>query len=523
MANAESLAELPLRAETRARLEAAALLDVDAIVAVFSWNAERTCAALALDPTERAALTRLPAPKQGGPILGARGLDVSALAAAKSPPWAPGDDLLSLSLPSSASLVEVARALGVRDQGARGTCVAFAAATAAAINRREPATLSPEYLYWEMKRREGFPASDGSYAQVALHILEDQGLCLEALHPYDPRPRQAGLPYEGQEPGPAATKDAKNRRLGPGLLASRIDKIAQTVQPWWDIWGARALDADARRDGPLQLSRAALAGAMGVPPRAVIGCFAVFSSSFAAAQASGTLSLPLPDEEDEGGHAMTLIGYEDNPKAPGGGWLFVQNSWGPRWPVRTPIAPGCFRMPYAYAARHQWEAGVVLLPGEIDKLRVQRPGRYHEAPPALRSDAAACAACGALRAADARFCTHCGAAQTAPPVDRVAAMKARHEERLSAVRSRLEPATAPRSQCMFCRSSAFGPCITSPERVHKHNVDGRHCAYCGSAAYGACITAPHRKHEHGTGNGCRFCGSRSTGSCLSSPHGVHVH
>lgn len=38
--------------------------------------------------------------------------------------------------------------------------------------------------------------------------------------------------------------------------------------------------------------------------------------------------IPMPEGQFLGGHAMLAIGYEPDPKAPGGKWLKVRNSWG---------------------------------------------------------------------------------------------------------------------------------------------------------------------------------------------------
>ena len=53
---------------------------------------------------------------------------------------------------------------------------------------------------------------------------------------------------------------------------------------------------------------------------------------------NGVLSMPGPDEDVVGGHAVLAVGYDDDAKT-----FLVRNSWGAGWGQA-----GYFTMPYAY-------------------------------------------------------------------------------------------------------------------------------------------------------------------------------
>jgi Papain family cysteine protease len=77
-------------------------------------------------------------------------------------------------------------AMPVRDQGARGTCLAFAMSAAHEHCRETGKALSPEYLYWAAKRRDGAPATDGTTIGAAVEALRHDGQPLESMWPYEP-------------------------------------------------------------------------------------------------------------------------------------------------------------------------------------------------------------------------------------------------------------------------------------------------------------------------------------------------
>jgi C1A family cysteine protease len=53
---------------------------------------------------------------------------------------------------------------------------------------------------------------------------------------------------------------------------------------------------------------------------------------------TGVVSMPTPDEQVVGGHAVLAVGYDDASQA-----FIVRNSWGAGWGQE-----GYFTMPYAY-------------------------------------------------------------------------------------------------------------------------------------------------------------------------------
>ncbi len=85
----------------------------------------------------------------------------------------------------------------VVDQRPRNTCVAFAAAACAELlyarmDNALPEMLSPQFLYWMMRRRYGLVANEAppGYQRGAtrisqvLDVLSNAGICLESESPY---------------------------------------------------------------------------------------------------------------------------------------------------------------------------------------------------------------------------------------------------------------------------------------------------------------------------------------------------
>jgi hypothetical protein len=209
----------------------------------------------------------------------------------------------------------------VRDQGQRGTCVAHACTAVREYLLGKNSTqsnFSEQFLYWACKRVDMMP-SGGTFIRVAMDRLQVEGIPAEAIWPYNPAQIDNN---EGQDPPPAG---AANK-----ALPNRIEAFASLTPN-----NVNALRQALAAGSPIAFS---------VP---------VYTSWFTEpTHSSGDIRMPLPGEQQEGGHAMCMTGYEVDPDVPGGGYFMIRNSWGTTWGCDNPIAPGYARMPFAYIAQY---------------------------------------------------------------------------------------------------------------------------------------------------------------------------
>ncbi len=210
----------------------------------------------------------------------------------------------------------------VRNQGGRGTCVAHAVLGVReqlelAAGAPRDLNLSEQYVYWWCKAHDGIPVVSGTYVSVGMRCLANTGAPLEAMWPYVSVEKQD----QGQGPPPAAAANGD-----PAFRTLRTQEFNRA-----DITGIKTCLAEGR------------AVAFSVP---------VFDSWYASSATSrwGKLTLPLPGEGQNGGHAMTLVGYQDDAGAPGGGFFLVRNSWQP-WSWDGVWREGYGYIPYAYITR----------------------------------------------------------------------------------------------------------------------------------------------------------------------------
>ncbi len=224
-------------------------------------------------------------------------------------------------LPESVSLLDQLPA--VRNQGSRGTCVAHAVLAVREqleIAAHSPAelNLSEQYVYWWCKEHDNIPKVSGTYVSVGMRCLADTGALLEEAWPY--------VSFEqgdqGQGPPPDAAADGNL-----GFRTLQTQKLNRS-----DIEGIKACLNEGR------------AVAFSIP---------VYDSWYASAATSrwGKITLPLAGEPQNGGHAMTLVGYQDAADAPGGGYFLVRNSWQP-WSWDGVWRAGYGYIPYLYIKRY---------------------------------------------------------------------------------------------------------------------------------------------------------------------------
>jgi hypothetical protein len=221
------------------------------------------------------------------------------------------------SLPETVSLLD--RLPPLRAQGRRGSCVAFAVLAireCLEVGAGAPPDLdlSEQYVYWWCKQRDGMPSRSGTYLSLGMRCLTAAGAPLEAIWPY--RRDLEGSEDQGPPPIAAVGGDPAFRTLETQEL-NRID-----------IQGIKTCLAEGR---PVAFS------------------LPVYDSWFksSAMKRWGKITLPVPGEPMREGHALALVGYQDDSTAPGGGYFFVRNSWQP-WAWEGTWATGYGYIPYAY-------------------------------------------------------------------------------------------------------------------------------------------------------------------------------
>ena len=220
----------------------------------------------------------------------------------------------------------------IRDQGMRGTCTAFASVALCEFAEGCEVRLSPQFLYWASKERDGKPSSDGTSLDTVQETLFEDGVCRDDFWPYNPKPlvNDEGVLVAGQGPAPEkAVEEAKAHKLA-----------------------CRTLSPNAVRQ-----YRKILAD--GIP--VVIGV-ATFDSWTANPMTAETGWVPMPYmkkdedgewqllEEPKGGHAMCIVGYVDDRSWPGGGYFIVRNSWSEDWASECDEGAGHALIPYRYIA-----------------------------------------------------------------------------------------------------------------------------------------------------------------------------
>lgn len=174
----------------------------------------------------------------------------------------------------------------VRDQGQRGTCLAFAVTAAHEVSRPGPAIpddLSEEALYWGCKRTDGNWTGGTTFTSASV-ALTRWGQPLEATWPYDPT-RADGVAYVPS--GRAGGED-------------------------WFKSGLRAVGTD------LSGLRALLDG--GTPVALGLEVF----DCFFRPDLNGRIQVPAAGSTARGHHAVLAVGHQPTE-------LLIRNSWGTTW------------------------------------------------------------------------------------------------------------------------------------------------------------------------------------------------
>lgn len=209
----------------------------------------------------------------------------------------------------------------VRDQKNRGTCVAHACAAVREYllgpDASTTADLSEQYLYWACKAQDNW-AGEGTWIKVGMAVLQEQGICPEPVWPYNPQ-KVAG--NEGQGPAPAGAAEA--------AAAYKITR-GELLQARW---------VDSMKDTL----------ATGRPVAFAVPVYRYWLTE--PVRTTGDVRMPLSNEPSIGGHAMTIVGYQDDPSVPGGGFFMIRNSWGETWAHASELGAGYARLPYEFISK----------------------------------------------------------------------------------------------------------------------------------------------------------------------------
>lgn len=205
----------------------------------------------------------------------------------------------------------------IEDQLHLGSCVgqAIVGAFELMINKIQPANfkdLSRLFVYYNARLLEGYVDEDvGVYVRDGIKAVNKWGVCDEESWPYL-------IDKFADTPGAESYIDAKTRLIDSYHRINSIDDIIATL-------------------------------GLEIP---VVTGILVFGD-FDRLQSDAVI--PLPDDNDKilGGHAITIVGYDNDRK-----YFICRNSFGENWGDR-----GYFYMPYDYAemyAMDTWKFDIKL-------------------------------------------------------------------------------------------------------------------------------------------------------------------
>lgn len=207
-----------------------------------------------------------------------------------------------VSLPAN---YELDKQIPVYDQLNIGSCTAnsacscfrFETAQVQGDFRFEPSRL---FQYYNSRLLEGWEAEDsGAYIRDAFKAMNKYGLALEKTWPYKTED------FAVKPPLVAYTEGIENATVKYAAVGQNETEIKQTL----------------------------LSGA------AISFGFNVYDSFFGSwDKTTGVMPVPKKSESLQGGHAVTIVGYDDSKKC-----FLIQNSWGTDWGLN-----GKFWMPYSF-------------------------------------------------------------------------------------------------------------------------------------------------------------------------------
>lgn len=182
----------------------------------------------------------------------------------------------------------------IYDQKQLGSCTSQAVARALQFTEKEMApgkkrpVPSRLFIYWNTRSLQGNTAEDtGASLRNSIKSVATNGYCRESLWIYN-------IEKFAEKPSEAAFNSAAVHKL-QSLHYARVSQNLDAM---------RAVLADQNP---------------------IIFGFTVYPS-FDKARKGGIVPVPMKSEKKDGGHAMTIVGYDDAKKV-----FICANSWGTRW------------------------------------------------------------------------------------------------------------------------------------------------------------------------------------------------
>jgi papain like protease len=217
----------------------------------------------------------------------------------------------------------------IRDQGTRGTCVAFATAACCEFHNNAasmggPPDLSEQFLYWAIKTKtkDPNPNQDGTYLQFARDALGGSGICDSTLWPYVKTPVPGNISQGGGgNPSSAASAAAAKKTV--------TTSICRTFSA--PGGGAAALLSALKKGRPAAITLPVFSD-----PAVQNG---PDNWGTPSGWAYGRVLNPPPTAVATDGHAVCVTGFNPDPLEPKGGYFTFRNSWDVIWGARAP-SPG---------------------------------------------------------------------------------------------------------------------------------------------------------------------------------------
>ncbi|WP_165069025.1 C1 family peptidase [Paludisphaera rhizosphaerae] len=228
-----------------------------------------------------------------------------------------------------------------KNQGRRPTCVAFALAACHEFalcpdnpEPRDPDLESEQFLWWATKVVDGRSHCSGARLSDAVEALRKYGFCFHWEWPYqfEAGPGEDDCTHEifPLRPNGLVDAAAQRRRFANAIYVSnpKVDSVIEAIHKY----GAVAVSL------PVFVNKAS--GKTGW-------------TNPIAKEKGRVMEPPSNSQPTSVGHAVTLVGYSKDPKAPGKGWFVLRNSWGNKFGrnsyvrgIRLPVGYGTISADY---------------------------------------------------------------------------------------------------------------------------------------------------------------------------------